>query len=185
MERHRTSIDKNHSVAGALLLAHPAMRDGSFNRAVILMSVHDGDGAMGVVLNRPTGKRLAGLTGDFALGPLANVPVFHGGPVQDRQLILVAWETQADGFRMHFGIEPEKATECLEGGMTVRAFLGYAGWTGGQLEGELERHTWVVAELPHDLITHEQDESLWREVLGAQGDEWRVLAEEPDDPGLN
>jgi len=185
MERHRTHTKSKDSVAGTLLLAHPAMNDGNFHRAVILMSVHDKDGAMGVMLNRPADKKLGSLTGDFALGPLATVPVFHGGPVQDRQLILVAWESQPDGFRMHFGIEPDKASECLSEGMTVRAFLGYAGWTGGQLETELDRNTWVVAELPHDLITHEQDETLWRDVLGSQSVEWRLLADEPDDPALN
>lgn len=185
MARYRTNTKSTSSVAASLLLAHPGMNDGNFHRAVILMSVHDKEGAMGVVLNRPTGKQLGSLIGDFALGALANVPVYHGGPVQDRQLILVAWESQLDGFRMHFGIEPEKAAECLQEGMTVRAFLGYAGWTGGQLETELDRNTWVVTELPHDLITHEQDESLWRDVLGSQSGEWRLLADEPDDPTLN
>lgn len=185
MHRNRSQIEKPSSVAGCLLLAHPAMQDPNFRRAVILMSVHDNDGAMGVVLNRPAGKRLGSLTGDFALGPLSKVPVFSGGPVQDRQLILVAWETRPDGFRMHFGIEPDKAAECLSEGMQVRAFLGYAGWTSGQLENELDRDTWVVSELPQDLIAHEQDETLWREVLGSQGVEWRLLADEPDDTSLN
>ena len=185
IHRHRTDREKISDVAGSLLLAHPALKDPHFRKSVILMSMHDKGGAMGVVLNRPLGKRLSGLNGEFALGPLAKVPVYSGGPVQDRQLILVAWEIRKDGFRMHFGIEPPKAEECLNDGMEVRAFLGYSGWTGGQLENELKHNTWVLSDIPEDLILHDQDDSLWRSVLGAKGDEWRLLADEPDDVSQN
>ena len=58
---------------------------------------------MGVVLNRPLDKRLGELGGDFALGPLAGVPLFKGGPVQTEQLILAAWQAQPEGFQLHLG----------------------------------------------------------------------------------
>ena len=101
------------SIAGSLLLAHPAMKDPNFRRSVVLMSAHTTDGAMGVVMNRPVGKRLGELNGEFALGPLAAVPVFTGGPVHPEQLLLVAWQDRDDGFQLHFGIEPEKAGQLL------------------------------------------------------------------------
>ena len=182
-ERRRASKD---TLAGSLLLAHPAMRDPNFRRSVILMSVHNAEGAMGVVLNRPVGKRLGELSGDFALGPLASVPLFAGGPVQTEQLVLAAWQTRVDGFRLHFGIEPDKALQLLaEEGTHVRGFLGYSGWSAGQLENEMKLRTWVVADVPEDLLTHSQDESLWRTVLGREGAEWRLLAGEPEHPELN
>src|SRR4051812_5635172 len=122
------------SLAGALLLAHPSLRDPNFRRAVVLMSAHGPEGAMGVVLNRPLGRRLGELKGDFALGPLAGVPLCQGGPVEDKQLVLVAWQTREDGFRLHFGIEPDKALQLLdEDGTTLRAYVGYSGWSAGQL----------------------------------------------------
>ena len=68
--RERRQPEKE-SIAGSLLLAHPSLRDPNFRRAVVLMSVHNSDGAMGVVLNRPLGKRLGELNGEFALGALA------------------------------------------------------------------------------------------------------------------
>jgi len=174
------------TLAGALLLAHPAMRDPNFRHCVVLMSVHNAEGAMGVVLNRAMGKRLGELNGEFALGPLASVPLFNGGPVQTSQLLLAAWETRPDGFRLHFGIEPDKAAQLLtEDGTHVRAFLGYSGWSAGQLENEMKHQTWVVADVPEDLMTHAQDDTLWRMVLGREGAEWRLLAEEPDDPETN
>lgn len=183
--RERRKVTKE-TLAGSLLLAHPAMRDPNFRRCVVLMSAHNAEGAMGVVLNRPLGKRLGQLSGDFALGPLASVPLFKGGPVQNEQLVLAAWQVQPDGFRLHFGIEPDKALQLLgEEGTQVRGFLGYSGWSAGQLETEMKHRTWIVADVPEDLLAQEQDEALWRTVLGREGDEWRLLAGEPDDPTQN
>lgn len=183
--RERRKVSRE-SLAGSLLLAHPSMRDPNFRRSVVLMSAHNAEGAMGVVLNRPMGKRLGEISGDFALGPLASVPLYRGGPVQMEQLVLAAWQTRDDGFRLHFGIEPDKALQLLsEEDTHVRGFLGYSGWSAGQLENEMKMNTWVVADVPEDLLTHAQDESLWRTVLGREGAEWRLLANEPEDPALN
>jgi putative transcriptional regulator len=183
--RGRRKVSKD-TLAGSLLLAHPAMRDPNFRRSVVLMSLHNAEGAMGVVLNRPLGKRLGELSGEFALGPLAGIPLFKGGPVQPEQLVLAAWQTRADGFRLHFGIEPDRALQLLEEeGTHVRGFLGYSGWSAGQLENEMRANTWIVADVPDDLLTHTQDETLWRTVLGREGAEWRLLAGEPEDPEVN
>ena len=183
--RERRKVTKD-TLAGSLLLAHPAMRDPNFRHSVVLMSAHSTEGAMGVVLNRPLGKRLGQLSGDFALGPLAGVQLFTGGPVQTEQLVLAAWQVRSDGFRLHFGIEPDKALQLLaEEGTQVRGFLGYSGWSAGQLENEMRHQTWIVADVPEDLLSQSQDESLWRTVLGREGANWRLLAGEPDHPERN
>lgn len=177
---------KKESLAGSLLLAHPTLKDPNFRRAVILMSAHSAEGAMGVVLNRPTGKHLGELNGDFALGALASVPIFTGGPVQTEQVLLVAWQPHVDGFRLHFGVEPDRATQlATEEGTQLRAFLGYSGWSGGQLENELKLNTWIVTDVPGELLDHPFGSDLWRRVLGGLGEEWRLLAEEPEDTSLN
>lgn len=182
-ERRQSS---KQSLAGSLLLAHPSMRDPNFRRSVVLMSVHNAEGAMGVVLNRPMGKRLGELNGEFALGALASVPLFQGGPVQPEQLLLVAWQPQEDGFRLHFGLEPDRAALLIaEQGTHVRAFLGYSGWGGGQIEQELKQNTWLVADVSSGLLEGPQDVALWRSVVSSLGKEWRLLAEEPDDTSLN
>ena len=139
-----------------------------------------------LVLNRPLGKRLGELSGEFALGPLSSVPIFSGGPVQTDQLVLAAWQARDDGFRLHFGIEPEKARELAgEDGTHIRAFLGYSGWSAGQLENEMKHRTWVVADVPDDLLTQAQDERLWRIVLGREGAQWKLEAGEPEHPEAN
>jgi putative transcriptional regulator len=184
MRERRTSAKQN--LAGSLLLAHPAMKDPNFRRTVVLMSVHNAEGAMGVVLNRPMNKRLGELNGEFALGALSGVPLFTGGPVQTEQLLLVAWQPQADGFRLHFGLEPDKAAQLTEDeGTELRAFLGYSGWGGGQLENELRQNTWIVTDVPAGLLDHPHDGGMWRNVLGALGEEWKLLANEPEDSSGN
>jgi putative transcriptional regulator len=175
-------------LAGSLLLAHPALNDPHFRRTVVLLSTHDADGAMGVVLNRPAGKCLGELDPAFALGALAQVPLFEGGPVQTSQVILCAWRPhpEQDGYQLMFGIDPEKASELSgEEGVYLRAFLGYAGWTGGQLENEMKQNTWVMSPLVADLLDDKPDERLWRDLLGQIDHEWKLLANEPEDPSLN
>ncbi|RME73046.1 MAG: YqgE/AlgH family protein [Verrucomicrobia bacterium] len=184
----RRSTD-NTKLAGSLLLAHPGLTDPNFRRSVVLLSAHSEDGAMGVILNRPMGKTLGEISGEFALGALADVPVYQGGPVSEKQLILSAWQASEEegAFRLYFGIDPQKAVELKdsEPGLELRAFLGYAGWSGGQLEGELSQNAWLVVPVYGALGHGATDESLWRSILSRISPEMRLLVEAPDDPELN
>lgn len=174
------------NLAGNLLLAHPSMRDPNFRKSVVLVSVHGTDGAMGVVINRPMGKHLGDLNGSFAYGPLSEVPVFSGGPVQLEQLIMVGWQKRDDGFRLHFGVEPDQANELIAQDNTVlRAFAGFSGWSAGQLEDEMRQHTWIVRPMPADLMEGVSGPAQWRKLLGEISPEWQLLANEPEDPGAN
>jgi len=176
------------SMAGSLLLAHPGMRDPNFRRTVVLLSAHGEDGALGLVLNRPTGKRLGELNAEFAASQLAVVPVYQGGPVQTEQLILAAWQADplGEGFKLHFGIDVHKAEALLnEAGVRLRAFLGYSGWMKGQLENELRQNTWVVTPVNTGLVERQEGPELWRTILGGLSPEWKLMAGEPDDPGMN
>ncbi|BET68928.1 YqgE/AlgH family protein [Opitutales bacterium ASA1] len=176
-------------LAGSLLLAHPSLADPNFRRTVVLMSAHSGDGALGVVINRPMGRTLAEISGDFAMSDLADVPVYFGGPVNEKQLILSAWEAseQAGTLRLYFGIDPEKAGELKRSheGIRLRAYLGYSGWSGGQLEGELGDNAWVVAPVEGMLLEDVEGEGLWRAIIGRVSPELRLMAEAPEEPGLN
>lgn len=176
------------SFAGQLLLAHPVMRDSNFKRAVILLSAHSAEGAMGVVLNRPLGKQLAELNTAFAFGPLAGVPLYCGGPVEPEQLIIVSWQwlQKENAFQLHFGIDPEKAAELIgTPGLTVRAFLGYAGWSRGQLENEMKQDTWFVTTVEGGQLEQADGVALWRNILGGLDPELKFLANEPEDPSVN
>ena len=186
--KERRTARKSKSLAGQLLLAHPVMREPHFKRTVVLLSAHSGEGAMGVVLNRPLGQQLAELNAEFALGPLAGVPLYCGGPVEPDQLIIVSWQwLKAEGaFQLHFGLEPEKAAELIgTPGLVVRAFLGYAGWSKGQLENEMKHDTWIVTTVEGGQLEQTDGVALWRNILGSIDPELKLLANEPEDPTRN
>lgn len=186
--RERRTARKHQSLAGQLLLAHPALRDPNFKRTVVLLSAHNTDGAMGVVLNRPLDKQLGELNSEFALGPLAGVPVYAGGPVEPQQLVIVSWEwLEADSaFQLHFGLEPDKAAELVGSPrVTLRAFLGYAGWSKGQLENELKHDTWLTATVDGEMLGKAEGVGLWRRILGSIDPDLKLRADEPEDPTRN
>jgi putative transcriptional regulator len=187
--REQTTTPAN-TIAGSLLLAHPSLHDQNFHRSVVLISAHTReDGALGVIINRPLERTLGEVHGEFAYGPLASVKLFQGGPVAPQQMLLSAWQWKAEEgvFRLHFGITTEKAIELLENepGTEVRGFLGYAGWTGGQLEGELKQKAWVVAPIESPAFRAEQGEDLWKQLLGHVKPDLFFQADGPEDPTVN
>lgn len=182
--------DSPPTIAGSLLIAHPDLSDGNFHRAVVLISAHSlEDGALGVIINRPMGRTLGEVHGEFAYGPLAEVQLYAGGPVATEQMLLSAWQWNADTgvFRLHFGINAEKAAELLanEPGTEVRGFLGYAGWTSGQLEGELKQTAWVVAPIDSPDFTEKKDEELWKALLVRAQPDLLFRLDAPEDPSVN
>lgn len=174
--------------AGQLLLANPSLRDPNFKRAVILMSQHDKEGAMGVVLNRPLPRQLGELNVEFAQTALAGVPIYQGGPVETEKLILVSWhrdEAEME-FQLNFGLDVAQAIAVVgTPGVTLRAFLGYSGWGKGQLENEMRQNTWFTAPLGDYNLGAEEGVGLWRMILGSLDPELKLLADEPEDPTLN
>ena len=186
--KERRTARKVDRLAGQLLLAHPALRDPNFKRTVILLSAHDADGAMGVVLNRPLDKQLGEVNAEFAFSLLAGVPVYAGGPVEPEQLIIVSWQwLETDhAFQLHFGIDPDKARELVGSpGVTLRAFLGYAGWGQGQLENEMKHETWLVSTVEGEILGQSDGVALWRQILGSIDPELKLMADEPEDPTVN
>lgn len=178
------------NLSGTLLIAHPALRDPHFRHSVVLISAHSPeDGSLGVVINRPLGKTLGEQSIDFSFGPLADVPIYQGGPVQEDQMLLAAWhwEPEQSIFRMYFGISEEKAAELVTSvsGVQVRAFLGYSGWSQGQLESERESNAWLVSPISDTSIQDIEGDELWREYIGRIQPELLFLGQLPEDPSLN
>lgn len=185
------------SLTGSLLVAAPSLGDPNFERTVVLLVDHDEDGALGVVLNRPTRvdvREILPMWQDHAAQPAV---VFHGGPVgRDSALAVAALPTPPGdageplGFRHVFDrlglIDLDAPPEILVAELTgLRVFAGYAGWGPGQLEDELAEQAWyVVASEATDAFSADP-EHLWRDVLRRQGGELAMVATYPEDPGLN
>ena len=178
------------SLAGSLLIAHPGLLDPNFHRAVIILPDHSAkDGSFGLILNRPTGRAVGDLLGNKPLGHLSRVPVFSGGPVGADQLILAAfrWHPQTNVLECRHHISLDEAEDlAAKQHHTVRAFAGYAGWAGGQIEGELAQRSWLVRKADQeDVLEVGRAPLIWRELTSAFGPWFRMVAEAPDDPSLN
>lgn len=182
---------------GALVVATPQLADPNFARTVVLLLQADAeDGALGVVLNRPSGTALGEVLPDWV--PLAAEPdvVFVGGPVSPQAAIclgrarlggaLVAAFAPVEGLpvlgTVDLDAEPEAVLPAVE---QVRLFAGYAGWSPGQLEAEVQEGAWfVLAGLPDDAVAG-QPERLWADVLRRQGPPVAFAAGYPADPTQN
>jgi putative transcriptional regulator len=179
------------SVRGQLLVAGPALLDPNFWRTVVLIVEHNDEGALGLVLNRPSetsvGEAVPQL-GDL-LDPTQQL--FIGGPVQPSSVIVLAeFEDPADAALIAFddvgvlgtGPSAEQLTAGIRAG---RAFLGHAGWGPGQLDGELERGDWILEPAMLDDAFSVEARRLWSEVLTRKGGSYALVARMPADPSMN
>jgi putative transcriptional regulator len=183
-------------LTAALLVASPRLEDPNFNRTVVLVLDHGDEGALGVVLNRPTGldvdEILEPWQGQAEQAPPAHV--FRGGPVSPDAVIGLARAAGAWGPEttwrpvvgpvgtVDLGVSPDDQPVALAG---VRLFAGYAGWDRGQLEAEIDEGGWFVVDVLADDVFSASPEHLWHDILRRQGGELRLLASYPPHPSLN
>ena len=181
--------EKPRSLAGSLLIAHPNMLDPNFRRTVLYISAHDpDDGAIGVIINRPLEKSVADLVSETPPENLADVPVFFGGPVGSNQLMLAAFEWQkGEGLKLNqHSLDAHESLGSASGGApAIFAFLGYAGWSAGQLEAEMKQKAWIVQKPSRTALKSERLSRLWFDIMNRLGPWYRMLAAAPDDPSLN
>ena len=173
-------------------MAAPSLLDPNFQRTVVLVTEHTDEGAMGLVLNRPTETTVEEAAPELSAVTGPDERVHHGGPVQPRAVVVLA-EFQ----------DPEEAAHIVLGDIGFvradadleriaietrrgRVYAGYAGWGPGQLESELEDEGWIVVEqpLPDELFSRGPDD-LWHDVLERQGGHLALIARMPLDPSLN
>jgi putative transcriptional regulator len=176
------------SLRGSLLIAAPQLLDPNFRRTVVLIADYGEEGAMGVILNRPSGMTVADAAPD--LEPLigAEAPIFAGGPVQPTSGVVLAEVTEADepvfdDVVLVPGIG--ELADVIDGAGSVRVFAGYAGWGPGQLDGEVEREDWIVEPAQASDVFSEQPDALWGQVLERKGGQYALLARMPEDPSQN
>lgn len=181
------------STAGRLLVAEPMLGDPNFDRTVVLMIEHTEEGAMGLVLNRPTdlpvGDALPAWEG------LVTAPsVLHvGGPVEERSgwcLARLAPGVERPGFLPVLGevglldleVDPTDLAPHLQ---AARLYAGYSGWGPGQLDHELAQDAWIVVNAMVDDPFLPEVDALWQRILTRQGGRLARLSLFPRDPSLN
>ena len=177
---------------GTLLVATPPLVDPNFDRAVVLLLEHSENGAVGLVLNRPTGTPVAAALPGWELLTADPSTVFVGGPVAEDAAIALGVARHDDGGAgwsplvgnvgtIDLHRDPDEVAADIS---SVRIFAGYAGWGPGQLETELEANAWIVAAAQPDDACGDPDD-LWRRVLLRQGGTTAWLANAPVDPSVN
>ncbi|WP_205474416.1 YqgE/AlgH family protein [Nocardioides sp. SYSU D00038] len=180
--------------AGMLLVATPVLLDPNFSETVVLVLDSDDDGALGVVLNRPSAVRV-----DEVLEPWGDVVaepevLFQGGPVSTEGALAVGLLRDPDdepvGFREVDGrlglVDLDTPVELVDGSLAgLRIFAGYAGWGAEQLAGEIEEGCWYVVPAQAADAFRLDAGDLWREVMRRQPGELAWHSTRPADPGLN
>lgn len=181
----------DESLTGQLLLASPGLRDPNFARTVVLIGVHSEEGAMGIVLNRPSELTVGEAVPQLEPALDEHEPVYIGGPVQPSSIVLLAefLDPTPAGLlvlgRIGFPAADADIDELTRATARGRVFAGYAGWSEGQLDAELEQGDWIVqAAQPEDVFS-EDPEDLWSEVLTRKGGSYALIARMPLDPTVN
>jgi len=179
------------SLAGRLLLASTTLEDPNFLRTVVLIGLHSEEGALGLVLNRPSTSTVAAAVPQLEEMVDDEEPVFVGGPVQSSSIVMLAEfvDPEPAGLLVlgRIGLPaPEASLEDLAAATSRRrVYAGYAGWGEGQLDAELDRGDWIEQDaLPEDVFC-EQPEELWSSVLTRKGGRYALLARMPLDPSQN
>ena len=182
-----------HLSKGDLLVSEPFLDDANFERSVILMCEHNEEGSLGFVLNKPSLLTLEDVL-EEASG--FEQLLYTGGPVQQNTLHFVHRLPQlADGSNdlgenLFWGGDFEQLlsminTRQLEA-EDIRFFIGYSGWSPGQLGSELDSDAWIVyKQTSGNQVFDVPPERLWQEVLRTMGGKYRMFSNYPVDPRLN
>lgn len=176
---------------GKLLIAEPFLSDPNFARSVILLCEHGEEGTVGFILNRATELTLGDLLPELYT-PL--LKVYQGGPVQLDTLHMLHRSPQHfGGNEILPGVFWGGSYEALQDSILhndyqpidLRLFVGYAGWSPGQLKKELDEGSWIVTDLSEEILFETEAENIWREAIKSLGEKYAYLANLPLNPQLN
>ncbi|HVZ98101.1 MAG TPA: YqgE/AlgH family protein [Chitinophagaceae bacterium] len=178
--------------SGTLLIANPFLKDPNFSRSVIFLCEHSPQGSFGFVLNRRIPQTLDQLVEDLVA---ASFPVFEGGPVQRDtlhflhqypQLISGGEEVIEDVF---WGGNYESLVASFKQNHLdkdhIRFFIGYSGWSEGQLDQEMKEESWLTVKATRKLIFDTRPEDIWKNSLRHLGGNYEMMINFPIDPQLN
>lgn len=177
---------------GRLLISEPYLPDPNFERTIILLCENNEDGSFGFVLNKPSLANVNEVMDDIKD---YNLPAMVGGPVQQDTLhYLHRHPSLEDSVEILPGIfwggNFERLLFLMEtkqmAHKDIKFFLGYSGWTAGQLEEEIAQDSWIVSDrVSEELIFDTEAEEMWKKTLTIMGGRFSVYSNYPKDPRLN
>ncbi|MFT5167241.1 MAG: putative transcriptional regulator [Saprospiraceae bacterium] len=178
---------KQQIAKGKVLIAEPFMQDPNFKRGVILLCEHDKEGSIGFILNKSLEMDVSELIADF---PAFEAQVYFGGPVQkdtihyvhnvgdlleDSNLVCPGVFWGGDFEKLKFLI-----TSKMIEPKNIRFFVGYTGWSEGQLEDEMVLGSWVIGDMHSNYLFKTSPDTLWKKALQHKGNTYSVIAQMPD-----
>jgi len=181
---------------GRLLVAMPTLNDPNFWQAVVLLCNYGPEGALGVVLNRPTEVAVSALIHDFK-NFSGRKQIYEGGPVAKNGMLVLCRGITTDGNNIIGNISLAKNLESLKEvnatklpvvgapNSEIRCYLGYAGWTPGQLEEEIKAGSWKTVQADSALIFDADATVLWPQMMRRLGPKWAFYATMPINPNMN
>lgn len=168
------------------------MLDPNFKRSAVLLCEHNEDGSVGFIMNKPLKMRIDELIDGF---PEFDSEVFFGGPVQTDTIhyihnvgdLVEDSVKVADG--VYWGGDFEKLKFLIASNLVlphnIRFFVGYSGWSEGQLNDEMGYGSWVLAEMDANYLFKSEPKKLWTQVMYNKGDTYSVIAQMPETSNFN
>ncbi len=177
---------------GKLLISEPFLLDYYFKRSVVLLAEHNEDGSFGVIMNKPINASFNDIVKDF---PEFEAQLFLGGPVKNDSLFFIHTlgdkiENSAEILEgLFWGGDIDQVKEMITLNLLnsddIRFYVGYSGWASKQLEGELEKNSWVISRTTADNLMVTDPSELWGEILKTLGEEYSLWTNFPADPAAN
>jgi putative transcriptional regulator len=177
---------------GKILISEPFLPDSFFNRSIVYLTDHTPEGSVGFILNKKIDLTVDGSIEGFE-GWHDNLNM--GGPVAPDTIHylhnlgdLIPKSVHVDG-SIYWGGDIDVIRDLIKTGKIkpshIRFFLGYSGWSAGQLERELKENSWVIATVKSDIIMNNRGDDTWKKVLRSFKNKYRMWADFPDSPDMN
>ncbi len=186
--------NKNYE-KGSLLIANPVLPDPNFSRTVILLCDHDEQGSFGLVINRSTQLKAPDLFLNINILKSYNEKIYLGGPVSQSMVFFLCRSPSAAGKldEVCSGVYLGSNLETLESlyaslenpEQDIRFYLGYSGWSGGQLAEEMEQNSWLVQRANEQFIFLDSESSIWPQAVNSLGEKYQYLTKAPVNPQWN
>ena len=180
---------------GSLLIANPVLPDPNFSRTVILLCNHNDQGSFGLVINRSTQLKAPDLFSDIDILRSYNTKIYMGGPVS-QSMVFYLYRSAKDVIdldKICSGVHLGSNLETLESlyldienpEENIRFYLGYSGWSDGQLDGEMEQNSWLVQDANEQFVFLDSENLIWPKAVNSLGEKYQYLTKAPVNPQWN
>jgi putative transcriptional regulator len=177
---------------GKILISEPFLPDTFFNRSIVYLTDHTPEGSVGFILNKKLDLKVSAAIEGFELW---NENLSMGGPVAPDTLHylhslgnLIPNCIHIEG-NIFWGGDLDIIRDLISSGRInenqIRFFLGYSGWSAGQLERELRENSWVIAKVNSAIVLNNKNDDIWKKVLRSFKNKYRMWADFPDSPEMN